>query len=79
MKTARVFFSKVKGIRVALGTAMLAGVSAAQAALPPAAATAFTDMGTAIDDVETAVWPIVGASIVTFTIIKLVKRGASKV
>jgi len=51
----------------------------AHAALPTAAGTAFTDLATAVDDVEAAVWPVLGAVIVAFTIIKLVKRGASKV
>lgn len=60
------------------GLCMFVGASA-HAALPTPATTAFTDLGTAIDDVEAAVWPVIGAAIVAFTIIKLVKRGAGKV
>lgn len=61
---------------VALGVGL---ASSAMAALPTAATTALTEISTAVDDVEAGVWPVIGAAIVVFVIIKLVKRGASKV
>ena len=63
----------------AAGAAGLVMVQGAYAALPAAAATALTDIGTGVDDVEAGVWPVIGAVLVAFTIIKLVKRGVSKV
>lgn len=61
-----------------LGVLML-GMASAHAALPAAATAALTDIGTAVDDVEAGIWPVIAASLVVFGIIKLVKRGANKV
>jgi len=54
-------------------------VSQAHAALPTEATAAFTSLSTAVSDVVAAAWPIVGAVIVGFVTIKLVKRAAGKV
>jgi len=72
-------FGKVGRMAGAVGGLVLLGVSSAQAALPAAATAALTDIGTAVDDVEAGIWPVIAASLVVFGIIKLVKRGASKV
>lgn len=68
-----------RALRFGGGAALAGGASSAFAELPTAATTAFTELVTAVSDVETAIWPIIGAAIVAFTIIKLVKRGASKI
>jgi len=63
----------------ALTAMVLLGVQSAHAALPTAAAAAFTDLSGVIDDVETAAWPLIAASLVVFGIIRLVKRGARQI
>jgi hypothetical protein len=63
----------------AAGGLVMLGMASAHAALPAAATTALTDIGTAVDDVEAGIWPVIAASLVVFGIIKLVKRGANKV
>ncbi len=77
----RLYRLKAKiGKKAALASGLLVmGVASAHAALPAAADTAFTNAGTAVTDVETAAWPVIGASIVAFLIIRLVKRGAKQV
>lgn len=53
--------------------------SAAHAELPTWATSMFTEVSTSVSDVLTAVGPVIGAALVGFTIIKLIKRGASKI
>jgi len=69
----------LKKMGVALSSAALFVGVQAHAALPTGAGTAFTDLATAVDDVEAGVWPVITAVLIAFGIIKLVKRGASKV
>jgi hypothetical protein len=61
-----------------VGVASLVVTGLAAAALPLAATTAFTDLGTAVTDVIDAVWPLVAAVLVGFMTIKLVKKGVSR-
>lgn len=75
----RKFVTRAGSTLGAAGGLLMLGVASAHAALPTAAATALTDIGTAVDDVEAGIWPVIAASLVVFGIIKLVKRGASKV
>lgn len=73
------FVARVGQGFAAVSGLVLLGVSSAHAALPAAATAALTDIGTAVDDVEAGIWPVIAASLVVFGIIKLVKRGANKV
>lgn len=66
-------------VRAAMAAGLALVGASAHAALPTAATEAFTDLSTAVTDVETAVWPVLGAVIVMFTIMKLVKRGSNKI
>jgi hypothetical protein len=59
--------------------ALALGSVAAHAALPTEAATAFTTLTGNVTDILAAVWPIVIALVSGFTLIKLFKKGASKV
>jgi len=49
------------------------------AALPTEAAAVFTSLSGTVTDVSAAVWPIVGAVMILFLTIKLVKRGGNRV
>lgn len=69
--------ANIKRGLIAAGVLVVSG--AANAALPIEATAAFTSLSTTVTDVLAAVWPIIGAVIAGFTMIKLVKRGASKV
>lgn len=51
----------------------------AQAALPIEATAVFTSLSGTVTDVSAAVWPIVGAVMILFLTIKLVRRGANKI
>lgn len=66
-----------------LAAVIVAGISAAatvaQAALPAAAETAMTAVQTDGLLMVDEVWPVVGAITTAFILIKLFKRGASKV
>jgi hypothetical protein len=63
--------------RVLVGAVALLGVpTLAMAALPTEAATAFTDLGTAVTDIMAAIWLVVPVVVVGFFIIRLFKRGA---
>jgi len=66
-----------KNVLVGLSTALVAGSS--MAALPTEAASAFTTLSGNVTDILAAVWPIVAAVVGGFTLIKLFKKGASKV
>jgi len=57
---------------------MLVSVSA-MAALPTEAATAFTTLGTNVDDIVAAVWPILASAVGAFVLFKLFRRGMSKI
>jgi hypothetical protein len=54
-------------------------VGSAQAALNTEATSALTNIGTAVTDMESAVWPYVGAAFVALITIKLFKRFSSKI
>jgi hypothetical protein len=60
-----------------MAVSSLSAVSSA--ALPTAASTALTSIGTGITDTETAVWPLIGAALVAGIVIKLVKRFSNKI
>jgi len=51
----------------------------AMAALPTEASGAFTTLSGNVTDILAAIWPIVAAVVGGFTLIKLFKKGASKV
>ena len=68
---------KLSKSMVFVGVSTLSSVSFA--ALPDAATTALTSIGTGITDVETAVWPLIGGALVAGIVIKLVKRFSNKV
>jgi len=51
----------------------------AMAALPTEATAVFTSLSGTVTDVSAAVWPIVGAVMILFLTIKLVRRGANKI
>jgi len=50
-----------------------------QAALPTEATAVFTSLTGTVSDVSAAVWPIIGAVMILFLTIKLVRRGANKI
>ena len=50
----------------------------AHAALPTEATAAFTGLSTNVNDILTAIWPIVAAVVGGFALIKLFKKGASR-
>lgn len=58
---------------------MMAVSMAAQAALPAAASTALADVSSAVTEILAAVWPIVGAVVTGFVLIKLFRRGTNKI
>jgi TRAP-type C4-dicarboxylate transport system permease small subunit len=62
--------------------ALIVGIVAsfsALAALPAAATQAFTDLQTDGIALVNAAWPVVGAIVVAFVLIKLFRRAANKV
>jgi hypothetical protein len=66
--------------KVGAGLALTFGlVGVAAAELPAAATTAITSIQTDGLAVIDAMWPVIAAIVVGFVIIKLFKRGASKV
>jgi len=67
----------IKAGLVAAGVMFVSG--AASAALPAEATTAFTSLQGNVTDVLAAVWPIIGAVVAGFGLVKLFKRGASKI
>lgn len=64
---------------------LLAGVGLGAVAVPsfaalPAEATAvFTSLSGTVTDVGAAIWPIIGAVMILFLTIKLVKRGGNRI
>lgn len=60
------------------GTALVLG-TAAHAALPTEATTAFTTLKTDSESLIAAAWPVVAAVVVGFVLLSLFKRAASKV
>jgi len=68
-----------KKFLVALGVAVSVVAVPVQAALPTEATAVFTSLSGTVTDVSAAVWPIVGAVMILFLTIKLVRRGASKI
>jgi hypothetical protein len=70
----------MKLLRKGLAVSSLSGVSlSASAALPEAATTAFTNLQTDGLALINAAWPVVGAIVVGFVLIKLFRRAANKV
>lgn len=61
-----------------VGAGLLAVVNNAMAALPAEATAAFTSLTGNVTDILSAVWPIVGAVVGGFALIKLFKKGASR-
>ncbi len=61
------------------GVALAVLSTGAMAALPTEAAGAFTTLSGNVTDILAAIWPIVAAVVGGFTLIKLFKKGASKV
>lgn len=68
-----------KGLLTAAVAGLTAVSSAASAALPTAATDALTTVQGSVTEVESAVWPVIGAVIVAGITIKLVKRFSSKI
>jgi len=62
---------------IVLSLALMAG--AAQAALPTEAAAAFAAMTTNVTDILAVLWPIVITLVSGFFLIKMFKRGTSKI
>ena len=50
----------------------------AHAALPAEATAAFTALGGNVNDILTAIWPILAAVVGGFALMKLFKKGASR-
>lgn len=68
-----------KGIFVTAAAGLSVATSSAFAALPTAATDALTTVQGSVTEVESAVWPVIGAVIVAGITIKLVKRFSSKI
>jgi hypothetical protein len=49
------------------------------AALPTEATAVFTSLSGTVTDVSAAIWPIIGAVMILFLTIKLVKRGGNRI
>lgn len=49
------------------------------AALPAEATAVFTSLSGTVTDVGAAIWPIIGAVMILFLTIKLVKRGGNRI
>lgn len=49
------------------------------AALPTEATAVFTSLSGTVSDVGAAIWPIIGAVMILFLTIKLVKRGGNRI
>ena len=64
--------------RAVIAGALLTAGSSAHAALPQAAADAFTSLGTYVTDMLTSTWGIAVPLTVGFIGIKLFKKGANK-
>lgn len=71
--------AKASKIKSAVLVAVLGFASAAQAALPSEATTAFTTLKTDGETLITNAWPVVAAITVGFVLIGLFKRAAAKV
>lgn len=71
--------NKLKTFLFALGGSLVVLAGNAQAALTTEASTAITNIGTAITDMESAVWVPIGAVVVAMISLKLFKRFTNKV
>ncbi|MDB6060356.1 MAG: Phage major coat protein Gp8 [Verrucomicrobiaceae bacterium] len=69
-------FKKIGFGIISAGTLVAAS---ANAALPAEATAAITSASTTITDVSAAVWPAIGAGIVAFLTIKIIKKFANKI
>lgn len=78
MDLARRTYQSGKNRAAAVGSVILLVGSQAHAALPAEATAAFTSLSTNVSDVLAAIWPIVGAVVAGFGLIKLFKKGAGK-
>jgi hypothetical protein len=73
------FVSRVNVARAAVSAGLMTVGFSAFAALPTAATAAMTQLEDDADALITAAWPVIAAVTVGFIIIKLFKRGGSKV
>lgn len=73
------FRSKGIAFKLCVASAAMTAAVAAQAELPAWATAMGSEVDTVADDVFALVGPIIGVVLVGFTIIKLIKRGASKI
>lgn len=72
-------FTKIAAGVVSLGTVIAASSAHAAYTMPAAVTAAFTDMGDAFSQIEALIWPVVGAVVIGFFVIRMFKKGASKV
>lgn len=72
-------FKKITSGVVALGS--IVGAAAANAAytMPTAATAVFANMDSAYSQIEALIWPVLGAVTIGFFVIRMFKKGASKV
>lgn len=71
--------SKGVALKASLVALTLAASAGAHAALPAWATSMITDAGDNVTAVLTAIGPIIAISVGGFLVIKLIKRGASKI
>lgn len=61
------------------GVGLAAVAAPSMAALPTEATAVFTSLSGTVTDVGAAIWPIIGAVMILFLTIKLVKRGGNRI
>lgn len=76
---ARLQQSKAAKVGLAVATGTLTLVQSAHAALPTEATAAFSTVSGNVNDIFTAVWPIVGTVVGGFVLIRLFKKGTGAI
>ena len=70
---------KTPFVKAAVLVVSIAAATSAHAALPAWATSMYTEAQTVIADVFAAIGPVIGAALVGFLIIRLIKRGTNKI
>lgn len=79
MTVSKQKFTKIAAGVVSLGTLIAASSAHAAYTMPTIVSTTFADMLDAFGQIETLIWPVVGAVVIGFFVIRMFKKGASKV
>lgn len=72
-------FKKVVAGVVSMGSLVAAASAHAAYTMPPAVTAVFADMADAWSTIEGYIWPVLGAVTLGFFVMRMFKKGASKV